>query len=62
MFVFVVTHLIFFSIIVVVLFVVGLENYLIVPTLIVCIFLIVILFFVMTIKKVFVLISLYKYK
>ena len=38
----------------VVLFVVGLENYLIVPTLIVCIFVIVILFFVMTLKKVFV--------
>ena len=45
MFVFVVTYLIFCLIIVVVLFVVGLENYLIVLTLIVCIFLIVILFF-----------------
>ena len=56
MFVFVVTHLIFCLIIVVVLFVVGLENYSIVPTLIVCIFVIVILFFVMTLKKVFVLI------
>ena len=59
MFVFVVTLSIFCLIIVVVLFVVGLENYLIVPTLIVCISLIVILFFVMTLKKVFVLISLF---
>ena len=44
MFVFVVTLLIFCLIIVVVLFVVGLENYLIVLTLIVCIFLTVIFF------------------